>query len=182
MIIEHREQQLKVLSMPLTSHVHMYVLLQIQFELHDNNEMMKSAVLVVELGMPSIAQLQASPRLSQSQMCCSQSMCLPCELQPWAAARHSAVLVDMMVASWHAESSNFKKDAHFAMHAQAHAHCNMHTNACTDAHKCMHRCTCRDTNGTSHWETHWNMNIIICFSLALFSSTPLALLFSWFII
>ncbi len=99
MIIEHREQQLKVLSMPLSSHVHMYVLLQIQFEHHDNNEMMKSGVHVVELGMLSIVQLQASPRLSQSQMCCSQSMCLPCEQQPWATARHSVPLADMMVAS-----------------------------------------------------------------------------------
>lgn len=97
MIIEHSEQQFKVLSIPLTSHVH--ILLKTQFELLDNSEMMKSGVHVVELGPLSIVQLQANPCLSQSQMCCSQSMCLPCEQQLWAAARHSALLTDMMVAS-----------------------------------------------------------------------------------
>lgn len=140
----------------------LHVLLRTLFELHDNSGMMKSGAHVVGLGMSSIAQLRANPCLSQSQMCCSGSMCRPCEQQRWAAARPSALLTDTTVRSVTCGVIKLSKEPHFITGAQAHER-NVHTER-------MHSCTCSDTNGTSHWEAHWNMNTIICFSPALFSS------------
>lgn len=132
MMIEHRELQFK--GVVNVSHKPCpHVLLQIQFEIHDNSEMMRIGVHVVELGMSSIVLLQANPCLSRSQMCCLQSMCLPSEQQPWAAANHSALLTDMMVALQHVESSHLKKT-----HTLSHMCRRAHTVICTQMHAQMH--------------------------------------------
>lgn len=100
-------------------------IVRIQFELHDNSELIKLEC-VVEFGMLSV-RLQANPCLSQSQMCCSQTMCLPCEQQPWATARQCAVnrhdgcLITCRVIK-------FSKDTHFITHCSGtNMHLQMHT-------------------------------------------------------
>ncbi len=123
--------------MPLTRHVRMYCC-KYKLSSMTTARWWKSGVHFVLLGMLTILQLQASPCLSQSQMCCSQSMCRPCEQQPWAAARHSALLTDMTALLLHAESPNFKMTHTLSLTCR-----HTHTVICTQMYAQMHMQWCK---------------------------------------